>query len=62
MRFTCAGAEKEVVVDYNNPKTYTIGDIKITGVDYLREEQILSLTGLQKGMPLQYRETKYLKY
>lgn len=41
--------KKEVVVDYNNPKTYTIGDIKITGVDYLREEQILSLTGLQRG-------------
>ena len=41
--------KSEVVVDYNNPKTYTIGDIKITGVDYLREEQILSLTGLQPG-------------
>lgn len=41
--------KNEVVVDYNNPKTYTIGDIKISGVDYLREEQILSLTGLQPG-------------
>lgn len=41
--------KSEVVIDYNNPKTYTIGDIKITGVDYLREEQILSLTGLQPG-------------
>ena len=41
--------KNEVVVDYNNPKTYIIGDIKISGVDYLREEQILSLTGLQPG-------------
>lgn len=37
------------VTDYNNPKTYIIGGLKVTGINYLREEQILSLTGLQKG-------------
>lgn len=37
------------VTDYNNPKTYIIGGLKVAGINYLREEQILSLTGLQKG-------------
>ncbi|MEG0517758.1 MAG: hypothetical protein RR555_02665 [Bacteroidales bacterium] len=37
------------VTDYSNPKTYIIGGLKVTGINYLREEQILSLTGLQKG-------------
>lgn len=37
------------VTDYDNPKTYVIGGFKVTGINYLREEQILSLTGLKKG-------------
>ncbi len=37
------------VTDYDNPKTYVIGGLKVTGINYLREEQILSLTGLRKG-------------
>lgn len=37
------------ITDYDNPKTYVIGGFKVTGINYLREEQILSLTGLKKG-------------
>lgn len=37
------------VTDYDHPKTYVIGGFKVTGINYLREEQILSLTGLKKG-------------
>ena len=36
-------------VDYSSPKTYVIGGVKVTGVKYLSEEQILSVTGLNKG-------------
>lgn len=38
-----------VVVDYSNPKKYIIGDIRVTGIKYLSPEQIISITGLQKG-------------
>ncbi|MEF9930936.1 MAG: POTRA domain-containing protein, partial [Bacteroidales bacterium] len=37
------------VTDYDNPKTYVIGGFKVTGINYLREEQVLSITGLKKG-------------
>jgi outer membrane protein insertion porin family len=36
-------------VDYDNPKTYIIGNIKVTGIKYLSEDQIISFTGLSKG-------------
>ncbi len=38
-----------IVVDYNNPKKYIVGDIKVEGVKIVSPEQIISLTGLQKG-------------
>lgn len=37
------------VIDYDNPKSYIIGGFKVTGINYLGEDRILSLTGLQKG-------------
>lgn len=39
----------DIVVDYNNPKKYIIGDIKVKGVKFLSPEQIISITGLQRG-------------
>lgn len=39
----------DIVVDYNNPKKYIIGDIKVKGVKFLSPDQIISITGLQKG-------------
>lgn len=41
--------DKKIVVDYNLPKTYVIGGIDVTGIQYLGKEQILSLTGLSVG-------------
>ena len=41
-----------IEIDYNNPKTYVIGGIGVEGNQYFGEAQIISLTGLQKGMQL----------
>ena len=40
---------RTTIVDYNQPKDYIIGGIKVSGIKYLRLEQILSLTGLTVG-------------
>ncbi len=37
------------VVDYEDPKDYILGGISVSGVKYLGEEQMISLTGLSKG-------------
>lgn len=36
-------------IDYNNPKSYVIGGIRVDGVKYLSQEQIISVTGLSVG-------------
>lgn len=38
-----------VTVDYTSPKKYIIGGFAVSGIKYLNEDQILSITGLQKG-------------
>lgn len=43
---------KKPVVDYNTPKTYVIGDIRVEGTKYLSPERVVSLTGLEKGMEI----------
>ncbi|MEN6619910.1 MAG: outer membrane protein assembly factor BamA [Rikenellaceae bacterium] len=40
---------RSTVVDYNQPKDYIIGGIKVSGIQYLRPEQVLSLTGFAVG-------------
>ena len=39
-----------VVVDYNNPKKYIVGGVKVEGNNYFAPDQIIQITGLQKGM------------
>ena len=39
-----------VEVDYNNPRTYLVGGVDVTGNDYFGKEQIIQLTGLNPGM------------
>ena len=39
-----------VLVDYNNPKKYIVGGVKVEGNHYFAPEQILQVSGLQKGM------------
>ncbi len=39
-----------VVVDYNNPRTYIVDTVAVEGNSYFSSQQIIQLTGLQKGM------------
>ena len=39
-----------ITVDYNNPKKYIVGGVRVDGNNYFSQEQILQLTGLRKGM------------
>ncbi|MBQ2112007.1 MAG: BamA/TamA family outer membrane protein [Bacteroidales bacterium] len=39
-----------VEVDYNNPKKYIVGGVKVEGNQYLSPDQILQVASLQKGM------------
>ncbi|MBQ6287425.1 MAG: outer membrane protein assembly factor BamA [Bacteroidales bacterium] len=41
-----------VEVDYENPKQYIVGGVSVEGNTYFGEQQIISLTGLQKGMQI----------
>ncbi len=43
---TGAGVE----VDYNNPKKYIVGGVRVEGNQYFSPDQILQITALQKGM------------
>ena len=43
-------AGNSVVVDYNNPKKYIVGGVQVEGNNYFSPEQIIQITGLQKGM------------
>ena len=39
-----------VVVDYNKPNKYIVGGVKVEGTNYLSPEQIIQVSGLQKGL------------
>ena len=41
---------KDVVVDYNNPKKYIVGGVKVEGNTYYSSDQILQVAGLRKDM------------
>ena len=43
-----ASGEK-IEVDYNNPKKYVVGGVKVEGNHYFAPQQIIQITGLQKG-------------
>ena len=43
-------AGKDVVVDYNNPKKYIVGGVKLEGNQYLSENQILQVAAIREGM------------
>ena len=42
----------DVVVDYNNPKKYIVGGVKVEGNSYYSSEQILQVAGLHKDMEI----------
>ncbi|MBO5814928.1 MAG: outer membrane protein assembly factor BamA [Bacteroidales bacterium] len=43
-------AGSSVEVDYNNPKKYIVGGVRLEGNQYLSPDQILQVAALQKGM------------
>ncbi len=44
--------EGGVEVDYAHPSKYILGGVSVEGNNYFSEQQIISLTGLQKGMEI----------
>ena len=40
----------DVTVDYNNPKKYIVGGVRLEGNEHFSQEQILQISSLQKGM------------
>ncbi len=40
----------DVEVDYNNPKKYIVGGVKVEGTQYISSAQILQIAALQPGM------------
>jgi outer membrane protein insertion porin family len=40
---------RTAVIDYNKPQDYIIGGVRVSGVKFIGEEQIISLTGLAVG-------------
>ena len=45
-----AQSSSKIEVDYNNPKTYIVGGVDVEGNEHFAPQQILQITGLQKGM------------
>ena len=43
----------DYVTDYGNPKTYVLGDVTVEGNTYTRPEQIVQISGLQKGLQVE---------
>ena len=37
------------VMDYANPKAYVIADVKVSGIEYIQKEVLISLSGLKAG-------------
>ena len=43
-------SKSSVEIDYNQPKTYVVGGIKVSGNRAFAEQQIINQSGLRKGM------------
>ena len=42
--------QDEITVDYNSPKKYVIGGVSVEGNHYFSPDQIIQVSGLQKGL------------
>ena len=47
-----AVVSEAVEVDYNRPKKYIVGGVRVEGVHYFNANQIIQVAGLRKGMEL----------
>lgn len=43
-------SQDEITVDYNNPRKYVVGGIEVEGNHYFSPDQIIQVSGLQKGL------------
>lgn len=48
--FAQAQSGKGVEIDFNHPRNYVVGGVRVDGNTYFSDQQIIQLTGLQKGM------------
>jgi outer membrane protein insertion porin family len=69
--YSQSGADSTIIktIDYSKTREYVIADIKVTGVRYLQPGNLLTISGLYKGMKIQLPGTeiseaikKYWKY
>lgn len=44
--------DRNVEIDYTHPKKYIVGGVSVEGNNYFSSQQIIQLTGMQKGMEL----------
>ena len=42
--------QSEITVDYNNPRKYVVGGVTVEGNHYFSPDQIIQVSGLQKGL------------
>lgn len=45
-------SQDEITVDYNSPKKYVVGGIEVEGNHYFSPDQIIQVSGLQKGLSI----------
>ena len=50
MLLASLASRAQVAVDYARPQKYKVGGVKVEGNTYLSDEQIIQLSGLQKGL------------
>ena len=53
--FSCLALRAQdgtVEIDYNHPRKYFVGGVSVEGNSYFSSQQIIQLTGMQKGMEL----------
>ena len=47
-----AQERENIIIDYNNPRKYVVGDIAVEGNTYYSDQQIITATGMMEGMTL----------
>lgn len=51
--FVAEAQQVNVQVDYEHPRKYVVGGLRVDGVKYLGTQQIIALTGIREGMEIE---------
>ncbi|MGN1211734.1 MAG: outer membrane protein assembly factor [Candidatus Cryptobacteroides sp.] len=43
----------DIIIDYNHPRKYTIGGVKVEGNTYFAADRLINLSGLREGMEIE---------